>query len=46
MSGDWIELEIPNLTQMTLMKIYLLLQDTRFTTFTVFELLRENQQES
>ena len=42
-SEDWGELWIPNLAQMSLTECYLMLQDSRVTTFTVFELLRENQ---
>ena len=41
-SGDWGELEIPNLVRMSLMKC--LPQNARVTAFTVSELLRENQQ--
>ena len=43
-SGDTGELGIPNLGRMSLMKYYWLLQNARVTSFTVFELLRENQQ--
>ena len=43
-SGDTGELGIPNLERMSLMKYYWLLQNARVTSFTVFELLRENQQ--
>ena len=42
--GDWDKLEIPNLARMSLMKCYWVLQNTKATAFTVFELLRENQQ--
>ena len=42
-SGDWIELWIPNLTQMFLIECYWMLQNSRNITFIVFELLRENQ---
>ena len=41
-SGDWGELEIPNLTRMFLIKCYWMLQNARFTAFTVSELLKEN----
>ena len=44
-SGDWGELWVPNLTRMSLIKFYWTLQNARVTAFTVFELLRENQQE-
>ena len=43
-SEDWDKLEIPNLARMSLIKCYWMLQNTRITVFTVFELLRENQQ--
>ena len=43
-SGDWGELEIPNLPRTSLMKCYWRLQNARVTAFAVFELLRENQQ--
>ena len=42
-SGDWDELWIPNLTWMSLTERYWMLQNTRVTAVTVFELLRENQ---
>ena len=42
-SGDWGELWIPNLARMSLIECYWMLQNSRVTTFTVFELLRENQ---
>ena len=42
-SGDWGELWIPNLTQLSLIECYWMLQNSRVTGFTVFELLRENQ---
>ena len=42
-SGDWGELWIPNLAQMSLIECYWMLQNSRVTAFTVFELLRENQ---
>ena len=41
-SGDWGKLGIPNLLRMSLMKCYWMLQNARFTAFTVSELLREN----
>ena len=41
-SGDWSELWIPNLTQMSLIECYGILQNSRVTVCTVFELLREN----
>ena len=44
-SGDWGELWIPNLAQMSLIKCYWMLQNARVTAFTVSELLRENQQD-
>ena len=43
-SEEWSKLEIPNLTQRSLMKCYWMLKIARFTAFTVSELLRENQQ--
>ena len=43
-SGDWGELWIPNLAQMSLIKCYWMLQNARVTAFTVSELLRKNQQ--
>ena len=42
-SGDWGELWIPNLAQMSLIKCYWMLQNARVTAFTVSELLKENQ---
>ena len=42
-SGDWGELWIPNLVRMSLIECYCMLQNSRVTAFTVFELLRENQ---
>ena len=42
-SGDWDKLWIPNLAQMSLIECYWMLQNSRVTAFTVFELLRENQ---
>ena len=41
---DWDKLGVSNLAQMSLIKCYLMPQNTRVTAFTVFELLRENQQ--
>ena len=43
-SGDWGKLWTSNLAQIFLMKFCWMLQNTRVTAFTVFELLRENQQ--
>ena len=43
-SGDWGELGISNLAWMSLVKSQSMLQNTRFTAFTVFELLQKNQQ--
>ena len=43
-SGDWGELGIPNLARMSPIKCYWMLQNARVTAFTVFELLKENQQ--
>ena len=42
-SGDWGELWIPNLAPMSLIKCYWMLQNSRDTGFTFFELLREKQ---
>ena len=42
-SGDWSEVRIPNLAWMSLIKRYSMLQNVRFTAFTVSELLRKNQ---
>ena len=42
-SGDWGELWIPNLAQMSLIECYWMLQNSRVMAFTVFELLRENK---
>ena len=42
-SGDWGELWIPNLARMSLIECYWMLQNSRVTVFTVFELLRESQ---
>ena len=42
-SGDWDQLWIPNLARMSLIECYWMLQNSRVTVFSVFELLRENQ---
>ena len=42
-SGDWDELWIPNLARMSLIECYWMLQNSRFTAFTVFVLLWEHQ---
>ena len=42
-SGDWGKLWTPNLARMFLIKCYWMLQISRITAFTVFELLRDNQ---
>ena len=42
-AGDWGELEIPNLAQMSLIKCYWILLNARVMAFNVSELLRENQ---
>ena len=42
-SGDWGELWIPHLARMSLIECYWMLQNSRVTAFTVFELCRENQ---
>ena len=42
-SGDWGQLGIPNIAQISLMNCYWVLQNARVTAFTVSELLRENQ---
>ena len=42
-SEDWGELWIPNLARMSLTEYYRMLQNSRVTALTVFELLRENQ---
>ena len=39
-SGDWSELWILTLSQMSLMECYWMVRNSRFTTFTVLELLR------
>ena len=41
-SGDWDKFWIPNLARMFLIECYWMLQNSRVTAFTVFELLREN----
>ena len=41
---DWVELVIPNLARMYLMKSYWMLQNTKVAAFPVSELLREHQQ--
>ena len=41
--GDWGELWIPHLARRSLIECYSMLQNSRVTAFTVFELLRENQ---
>ena len=41
-SGDWGELWIPNFARMSLIEFYWMLQYSRVTAFTVFELLRKN----
>ena len=43
-SGDLGELGIPNLTRMSLIKCYWILQNARVKASTVYELLRETQQ--
>ena len=43
-SADCEELGIPDLTVMSLIINYRILQNARVTTFTISELLRENQQ--
>ena len=40
---DWCELGIPNLARMPVIKGYWILQNASVRTFTVSELLRENQ---
>ena len=42
-SGDWGELWTPNVERMSLIECYWMLQNSRVTAFTVFELLRENE---
>ena len=41
--GDWGKLWIPNLSRMSLIECYWMLQNSKVTAFNVFELLRENQ---
>ena len=43
-SRDWDELRIPNLVGMFLLKYYWILYNARVTAFTIYELLRGNQQ--
>ena len=43
-SGDWDKSGIPNLARMFLVKCYRTLQNVRVTSFTISELLKENQQ--
>ena len=45
-SGDWDQLEMQHLIEMSLIKGYLMLQNSRLAAFTFSELLRENQQGS
>ena len=40
---EWGKLWIPHLARMSLIECYWMLQNSRVTAFTVFELLRENQ---
>ena len=42
-SGDWGELWIPNLAWMSLIECYWMLQNSRVTALTVFELFNENK---
>ena len=42
-SGDWGELSIPNWQQMSVIERYWMLQNSRVTALTVFELFNENQ---
>ena len=42
-AGDWGKLWIPHLTRMSLIECYWMLQSSRATAFTTFELLRDNQ---
>ena len=44
-SGSWDELWIPNLTRVSLIEYYWLLQNSWVTAFSVFVLLKENQLE-
>ena len=43
-SGDWGKLQVPNLTQMSLIKSYWMLQNASVTAFTDSESLRDTQQ--
>ena len=43
LSGDWDKSWIANLAWMCLIECYWMLQNSRVTAFTIFELLRENQ---
>ena len=43
-SRDWYKSGIRNLARISLIKCYWMLQNSRFTVFTISELLRENQQ--
>ena len=45
-SGDWDESGILSFARMSLIRCYWMLQNARVLAFTVFELLRENQQRS
>ena len=45
LGGDWGKLGIPNLAQMSLIKLYWMPENVRDTAFTVSELLMENQLE-
>ena len=45
-SRDWGKLWIPNLARMSVTECYWMLQNSRVTTFIVFELLRESQLET
>ena len=42
-SEDWGKVWVQNLARMSLIEFYWMLQNSRITAFTVFELLRENQ---
>ena len=39
-SGDWAELGLPNLTQMSVMKCYLVLQNARVIALTVSKIVK------
>ena len=43
-SGDWDKLGIPNLSRVSLVTYYWMLQNSRVTAFAVSDLLKENQQ--